>query len=138
MSNPLTTKPIQPREEPCGHLLQGSSLYCSPVPLTLPPVDKINLDKIDWIIVTEKNFKEVFADLDKKNFDPVIFGLSDRGYESLSVNTAKIKQLVEQQRLIIIAYEEYYKKTNDSIDEFNKEEEKPQEQEETLVGRGRE
>lgn len=103
------------------------------VPLTLPPVDKINLDKIDWIIVTEKNFKEVFADLDKKNFDPVIFGLSDRGYESLSVNTAKIKQLVEQQRLIIIAYEEYYKKTNDSIDEFNKEEEKPQEQEETLV-----
>jgi len=105
------------------------------VPLTLPPVDKINLDKIDWIIVTEKNFKEVFADLDKKNFDPVIFGLSDRGYESLSVNTAKIKQLVEQQRLIIIAYEEYYKKTNDSIDEFNKEEEKPQEQEETLVGK---
>lgn len=105
------------------------------VPLTLPPVDKINLDKIDWIIVTEKNFKEVFADLDKKNFDPVIFGLSDRGYESLSVNTAKIKQLVEQQRLIIIAYEEYYKKTNDSIDEFNKEEEKPEEQEETLVGK---
>lgn len=105
------------------------------VPLTLPPVDKINLDKIDWIIVTEKNFKEVFADLDKKNFDPVIFGLSDRGYESLSVNTAKIKQLVEQQRLIIIAYEEYYKKTNDSIDGFNKEEEKPQEQEETLVGK---
>ena len=105
------------------------------VPLTLPPVDKINLDKIDWIIVTEKNFKEVFADLDRKNFDPVIFGLSDRGYESLSVNTAKIKQLVEQQRLIIIAYEEYYKKTNDSIDEFNKEEEKPQEQEETLVGK---
>jgi len=105
------------------------------VPLTLPPVDKINLDKIDWIIVTEKNFKEVFADLDKKNFDPVIFGLSDRGYESLSVNTAKIKKLVEQQRLIIIAYEEYYKKTNDSIDEFNKEEEKPQEQEETLVGK---
>lgn len=103
------------------------------VPLTLPPVDKINLDKIDWIIVTEKNFKEVFADLDKKNFDPVIFGLSDRGYESLSVNTAKIKQLVEQQRLIIIAYEEYYKKTNNSIDEFNKEEQKPQEQEETLV-----
>lgn len=105
------------------------------VPLTLPPVDKINLDKIDWIIVTEKNFKEVFADLDRKNFDPVIFGLSDRGYESLSVNTAKIKKLVEQQRLIIIAYEEYYKKTNDSIDEFNKEEEKPQEQEETLVGK---
>ena len=105
------------------------------VPLTLPPVDKINLDKIDWIIVTEKNFKEVFADLDRKNFDPVIFGLSDRGYESLSVNTAKIKQLVEQQRLIIIAYEEYYKKTNDSIDEFNKEEEKPQEQEETLVSK---
>lgn len=105
------------------------------VPLTLPPVDKINLDKIDWIIVTEKNFEEVFADLDRKNFDPVIFGLSDRGYESLSVNTAKIKQLVEQQRLIIIAYEEYYKKTNDSIDEFNKEEEKPQEQEETLVGK---
>ena len=61
----------------------------------------------------------MFAELEKKKYDPVVFGVSDRGYESLSLNLARIRQMVEQQRAIIIAYEGYYKNQNTLIDDTN-------------------
>ncbi len=50
----------------------------------------------------------IFEDLEKKNYDPAIFGLTDKGYESLTVNNAKILSLIEQYKAIISAYQKYY------------------------------
>ena len=77
-----------------------------PVPLILPDVDRIELEK-------------VFDELLKKNYDPVIFGVTDDGYEILSVNRAKVLQLVQQQRAVILAYKEYYEQTKNNINKNN-------------------
>ena len=59
------------------------------------------------------------AELEKKGYETVIFGLTDKGYEILALNIAKIKQLTMQQEAKIKAYETYYKKQNDKLEEMN-------------------
>ena len=90
-----------------------------PVPLILPDVDRLELENTKFYVVTEKNAQEVFDKLREKNYDPVIFGVTDDGYEILSVNRAKLLQLVQQQKAIILAYKEYYEKTNEAINDNN-------------------
>ena len=51
----------------------------------------------------------------------MVFGVSDAGYESMSLNLAKIRQLVEQQRAVIIAYKQNYVNQNENIDKFHQE-----------------
>tara|TARA_R100001377_G_scaffold58561_1_gene35122 strand:- start:858 stop:1166 length:309 start_codon:yes stop_codon:yes gene_type:complete len=69
--------------------------------------------------VTEENYAKVFEELTKKNYTPVIFGMSDDGYAEQAVNMAKILQLVRQQKAIIVAYKEYYNGTSEKIQEHN-------------------
>ena len=89
------------------------------VPLTLPEVDKIQLDNVKFYVVTEKNIGAILKELREKNYDPVIFGVTDDGYEMMSTNMAKILQLVQQQKAVIIAYGEYYDKQNNAVKENN-------------------
>lgn len=74
---------------------------------------------MEWIVVTVENIDEVKLYLEDNNFDVVIFGLTDEGYESLSKNTSDIMQLVQQQQAIIAAYKKYYENVNNSIDKTN-------------------
>jgi len=89
------------------------------VPLVLPEVDIIELGDIKFYVVNETNAQKVFDELLKKNYDPVIFGVTDVDYETMSVNQAKILQLVRQQKAVIVAYEEYYERQNLHITEHN-------------------
>ena len=89
------------------------------VPLVLPDVDLIELGKIKFYVVNEENAQKVFDELLNKNYDPVIFGVTDVDYETLSVNQAKILQLVRQQKAVIVAYEKYYERQNLHITEHN-------------------
>tara|TARA_B100000214_G_C23875138_1_gene584578 strand:- start:366 stop:749 length:384 start_codon:yes stop_codon:yes gene_type:complete len=86
------------------------------VPLNLPNVDKIKLDDVNWVLITPENAEKVWADLEKKKYDIVLFGLTDKGYENLSVNLAKIKQMVLQQKAVIAAYRNYYDKQSVEIE----------------------
>ena len=90
------------------------------VPLNLPSVDTINQKEVKWIIVTPENVDDVFHKLSKESVDGAVFGLTDTGYENLSLNIAAIRKLVQQQQAIIIAYEQYYKDQDTSITEHNK------------------
>ena len=56
------------------------------------------------------------ADFEKKGYDTIVFGLTDKGYEILSINMSKIQQMVRQQKAKIEAYEEYYKEQNSALD----------------------
>jgi len=108
----------------CGSSVKKLDIFTTPVekvPLQLPPIIELNLDSVKWILVTENNIEEVFKELEKKKSDPVVFGVSDTGYESLSLNLAKIRQLVEQQRAVIIAYKQYYVNQNENIDKSHQE-----------------
>ena len=107
----------------CGSSVKPIQIVSAPlerVPLDLPPVDVLKLDDINWIIVTEENVQSVWADLEKKKYSVVIFGLTDKGYEDLSVNVAKLKKLVQQQKAVIAAYKNYYEQTDKAVEERNK------------------
>ena len=76
--------------------------------LDLPSADPLVLDAPNWIVVTPDNAQEVFEYLREQGSDPVIFGLTDRGYEKLSIDFAKIRQHIDTQRNIRLQYKDYY------------------------------
>mgnify|MGYP003652174986 CR=1 FL=1 len=97
-------------------------MYSAPldrVPLNLPTTDRLQLSDTKWILVTPDNAEKIWSDLEKKKYDIVIFGLTDKGYEDLSVNVAKLKKLVQQQQSVIAAYKRYYEDQTKAIDESN-------------------
>ena len=52
--------------------------------------------------------EEVWKKLKDNKKDIVLFGLTDEGYQSLSVNLTKLRNIIEQQRIILFKYKEYY------------------------------
>ena len=63
-----------------------------------------------WWVVTEENFKEFKEKFQKENGDPLVaYVLSVRDYETLALNMAEIKRYIQQQKEIIIYYEEAVK-----------------------------
>ena len=85
------------------------------------PREKLNLDKptplqmeeIYWHIITSENAEEVFAKLEKDGIDPVLFGLTDKDFEMLSKNFAKIRNQLMQTNKLLDQYKEYYEETED-------------------------
>ena len=75
--------------------------------LTLPPVDTLSMRPVEWTIVTRDNVEEVFAELEARGQNLALFALTADGYENLGLNFSDIRQLVQQQRAIIVAYENY-------------------------------
>ena len=63
-----------------------------------------------WWVVTEDNFVEFKKNFQKENGDPLVaYVLSVKDYETLAINMAEIKRYIEQQKQIIIYYEEAVK-----------------------------
>ena len=77
-------------------------------PLALPQPLTPKLEEIKWTIITSENAEEVFEKLKAGGVDPVLFGLTDDGYEALSKNFAQIRAYMLQQDEIIKSYKEYY------------------------------
>jgi len=84
--------------------------------LNATEVDKIELERLEWFIITEANAQSKFNEISNKNFTPVFFGLTDKGYETLSINTKKTMSLAEQQRSLIKAYKNYYEANEGNLD----------------------
>lgn len=63
---------------------------------------------VQWIVITPENAEAVFQKLREENVDAVLIGLTDVGYEQLSLQIAEIKNYIAQQKAIIIKYKEYY------------------------------
>lgn len=76
--------------------------------LVVPAVDIFDSRSVTWVVVTPENIDQVFADLEESGDSVVLFALTDRGYENLSLNMADITTLIRQQQSIIAAYRRYY------------------------------
>ena len=70
---------------------------------------QLDMSSIKWYVVTEQNFEEFKKRFVDENGDLVGYVLSVRDYESLALNMAEIKRYIEQQKQIIIYYEEAVK-----------------------------
>lgn len=77
-------------------------------PLVLPQADQFSSRDVKWIVVTPDNVQEVFDKLEADGKPIVIFALTEEGWENLTLNMADLLKLVQQQKAINIAYEEYY------------------------------
>ena len=88
--------------------------------LTLPSVDRYNARPVEWIVVTEDNAEQVFAQLASTGQPVAVFGLSERGYENLSLNTRDALRVIQQQQAIIDGYERYYVEADRVIYEYNR------------------
>jgi hypothetical protein len=84
------------------------------VPLNLKEPSPLEPRKVEWFIITPENANEVFAELEKKKYDVVLFGLTDDGYENLSLNMAEIRTYILKQRAVIKSYKDYYEPPKES------------------------
>jgi hypothetical protein len=84
--------------------------------LTLPPVDELNMRKLEWIVINEDNVDAVIARLAASGKPFAIYGLSGDGYGDLGLNFSDIRALVQQQQAIIAAYEGYYAAAEEAMD----------------------
>ena len=67
---------------------------------------QLNLSNITWYVVTKENFEEFKKRYEKENGMFLFYVISVKDYETLSLNMAEIKRYIEQQKQIIIYYEE--------------------------------
>ena len=63
--------------------------------------------------------EEVFAQLLKDKKDPMLIGLTDEGYEILSLNYSDIMAYIQQQNAIIKAYRNYYEESEKALEDAN-------------------
>lgn len=84
--------------------------------LVVPRPDELNLRKVEWIIITEDNYKQVIEDARKENRAISFFALTADGYENLGLNISDIRAYIEQQKAMIAAYEKYYQESQNALD----------------------
>jgi ureidoglycolate hydrolase len=84
-------------------------------PLGLEAPAPLRLKSPEWIIVTEVNLEELIEER-KKNPDDFIafYSLDETGYKQLAINMQELLRLVQEQKLIIVKYKEYYEQTDRS------------------------
>lgn len=81
------------------------------LPIVLPEIDEVQMQEVEWVLITEDNWETVLADLQATGQPVVYFALTDQGYENIAINFQNARQIIQQQQAIIAAYENYYNVT---------------------------
>jgi len=87
------------------------SIFKEEVPrakLNLEKPTPLELENLRWIIITSANAEEVFKKLEEQGIDPVLWGLTDKDFELLSKNFARIRNQLKITNDILDKYKEYY------------------------------
>jgi len=84
--------------------------------LTLPPVDELNMRKVEWVVINEDNLAQVIKEMQDSGKVFAVYALTGDGYEALALNFSDIRAMVQQQQAIIAAYEQYYKEADQALD----------------------
>lgn len=78
------------------------------LPLNIPLPGNVKLLPAEWFVITPENADSIFAELEKRSMSLVIIGVTDEGYENLSMNNKKKMILLMKQHDIIMEYKKYY------------------------------
>jgi len=97
-------------------LISGCSLIPKQVEVQTKFVEKqipiqghpkgVTLYPVTFYAVTENNYEEFKEKFTDENADLVFFALSVPDYENMSLNLAELKRYIDQQKTIIIYYEQ--------------------------------
>ena len=88
--------------------IQVSTVEVSKTPLNIQNLDPLQLQGVEWIIITKDNAMEIFEEVKSKGGEYSLFALTDTGYEKLTLNFTDIRNRLAQQRQILLSYKEYY------------------------------
>ena len=78
------------------------------LPLNIANPEPLNLDHVEWVIVTRENIDEVWAKIEGDNEGVALFALRHGDYERLAMNIAEIRKLIGEYVIILKQYKEYY------------------------------
>ena len=87
------------------------SIFKEEVPraqLNLEKPTPLELEQLQWIIITSENAEEVFKKLEEQGIDPVLWGLTDKDFELLAKNFARIRNQLKVTNDLLDKYKEYY------------------------------
>ena len=93
------------------------SIFKEEVPrakLNLEKPTPLQMEKIQWHIITSENAEEVFKKLEADGIDPVLWGLTDKDFELLAKNFAQIRNKMVETNAILEKYKEYYESEEDN------------------------
>ena len=76
--------------------------------LNLEKPTPLQLEELQWIIITSENADEVFKKLEEKGIDPVLWGLTDKDFELLAKNFARIRNQLKITNDLLDKYKQYY------------------------------
>ena len=76
--------------------------------LNLEKPTPLELENLKWIIITSENAEEVFKKLEEQGIDPVLWGLTDKDFELLAKNFARIRNQLKITNDLLDQYKEYY------------------------------
>ena len=76
--------------------------------LNLSTPTPLELENLKWIIITSKNAEEVFKRLEESGIDPVLWGLTDKDFELLAKNFARIRNQLKITNDLLDKYKQYY------------------------------
>jgi len=81
--------------------------------LNLEKPTPLELENLRWIIITSENAEEVFKKLEEQGIDPVLWGLTDKDFELLAKNFARIRNQLKITNDLLDNYKEYYEGEDD-------------------------
>ena len=81
--------------------------------LNLEKPTPLELENLRWIIITSENADEVFKKLEEQGIDPVLWGLTDKDFELLAKNFARIRNQLMVTNDLLDKYKEYYEEDED-------------------------
>jgi len=71
-----------------------------------PRPKPLNLHRVKWYAVTPENMEEFLARFEEESGINVFFAVSVPDYENMSLNVAELRRYINQQKALIIYYEE--------------------------------
>jgi len=75
------------------------------VPLVGKP-KPVQMNDVKIYVVTEENYEEFLEEFNSKNGKTAWIAISVKDYENLSLNFAELRRYIEQQKEIIVYYED--------------------------------
>jgi len=79
----------------------------------------VQMNDVNWYVVTPENLEEFLEDFKKKTGDVVFLAISVPHYENMSLNLSELRRYIEQQQSIIL----YYENSINNPDTINKDSE---------------
>jgi hypothetical protein len=77
-------------------------------PLALTDPAPLRVAPVKWVVVTPDTVDAVFKQMTAKGQTPVLFALTDTGYQQLAITMAEVRNFIATQRTMVIKYKEYY------------------------------